>query len=220
LPADITKINSQLEIINASVECGKIKGSVDGWGIIHLEGYIDKQNQLVKLIHAMMKIKGVTNVENNARITPWPLCEAYLHLEEFKPSSTKNLTAYVVGHPDNTFNVGDSFVIDLKLPKTTGYLYAVYIQSSGEAIKFFWGKKYSPDQDITLGGPGYKISSPIGKEMILVITSPKQLFSNDNINSRKPDKKFLAELKATARESTPKDRKKIIYTALEVLTMP
>jgi hypothetical protein len=219
LPADITKINSQLEIINASVECGKIKGSVDGWGIIRLEGYIDKQNQLVKLIHTMMKIKGVTNVENKVRITPWPLCETYLHLEVFQPSNTKNLTASIVGHPDNTFNVGDTFVIDLKLPKTPGYLYAVYIQSSGDAVKFFWGKKYSSDQNITLGGPGYKISSPIGKEMILVITSPKPLFSNENTNSIKPDKKFLDELKATARESAPKDRKKISYTTLEVLTV-
>jgi len=219
LPGDIAKIKNQLELINAGVECGKVKGNVDGWGIIRLEGYIDKQNQLAKLIHTMMKIKGVTNVESKVRITPWPLCETYLHLEAFPPSNAKNLAASILGHPDNTLNVGDTFVIDVKLPKSPGYLYAVYIQSNGAAVKFYWGKNYSPNQNITLGGPGYKISSPIGKEMILVITSPKPLFSNDNTNSTKPDKNFLTELRTTSLKSVPNERKKISYTALEVLTM-
>jgi len=166
----------------------------------------------------MMKIKGVTNIENKVRITPWPLCEAYLHLEALPSGNAKKISASIVGHPDKTLSVGDTFEIDLKLPKTPGYLYAAYIQSSGDAVKFYWGKKYASGQDISLGGPGHKISSPVGKEMILVITSPKQIFASENINSTKADKKFLAELKTAMAESSQFDRKSINYMALEVLT--
>ena len=216
-PAEIKNISSQLPIISAGIDCGKVKGKVDKWGIVRLEGFIGKKNELDKVVQSILKLKGVRNVENQVRITPWPLCEAYLITEDLSPDKNNKFSTRVIGHPDNTLAKGDSLSIEMTLPPKPGYLYVGYLQSNGEAIKFYWTKSYTPSQTINLGGAGYKINDPIGSELIIALASEKPLFPKDE-GSLKGDKQFLKDLRKIITELPATERAKINYSVTEVQT--
>lgn len=217
-PKDIKNITNQLAILDAGVDCGDVKGSVDKWGIVQLEGFIGKQSDLDKVIRSISKIKGIRNIENHVRITPWPLCEAYVSINNLPTGGRNKITTHVVGHPDNVLSVGDPLSIEVTLPKKAGYIYVSYLQSNGEAIKFYWGKPYTPSQVLSLGGEGYKISPPLGKELLIVFTSEKPLFPPDSGGSIKGDKRYLADLRKAVNELPVADLAKVSYSVTEVLT--
>ena len=217
-PADIKNIISQLAILSVGVDCGSVKGAVDKWGVVQLEGFIGKQNELDKMIRSISKIKGVRNIESRVRITPWPLCEAYLSIENLPADGRNKITTRVVDHPDNVLSAGDPLSIEVTLPKTAGYIYVSYLQSNGEAVKFYWGKPYTPSQVLSLGGVGYKIKAPLGKEMLMVLASDKRLFQREDEGSIKGDKRYLADLRKALNELTATDRAKVSYSVTELLT--
>jgi hypothetical protein len=132
--------------------------------------------------------------------------------------TNKKISASIIDHPDNVLAVGDLFGVEIKTPKSPGYLYVSYLQSNGQAVKFFWGKAYTPGQVINLGGPGYKISAPVGNELLLVIASAKPLWEDENPDVTKPDKQFLSALKKAVQDLKPGEQKKVSYAAVEILT--
>ena len=217
-PADIKNILSRLAILSVGVDCGSVKGAVDKWGVVQLEGFIGKQNELDKMIRSISKIKGVRNIESRVRIIPWPLCEAYLSIENLPPDGRNKITTRVVDHPDNVLSAGDPLSIEVTLPKTAGYIYVSYLQSNGEAVKFYWGKPYTPSQVLRLGGVGYKISAPVGKEMLLVLASDRPLFQREDEGSIKGDRRYLADLRKALSDLSSAERSKVSYSVTEILT--
>ncbi len=214
---DIKEASNKIEILTAGIDCGRIDAKVDNWGIVKLEGFIGKPEQLTRLIHNIGKLKGIRHVESTVRITPWPLCEAYLAMHTL-PKTTKKIATTIVDHPNNVLSVGDVFSIEVNAPKSPGYLYVAYLQANGEAVKFFWGKPYTPGQTIVLGGPGYKVSAPTGKELLLVIASSKPIWQDEPNDPGKPDKQFLPAFKKGLFELRPNEQAKVSYGALEILT--
>lgn len=214
---NLKELTNKLKVLTTGMECGRVEATVDSWGIVRLEGFIGKQDNLSKLMRKIRSMSGISHVESSVRITPWPLCEAYLALQSL-PKESKELNANILDHPDNIMNVGDMFAIEVKMPKKPGYAYATYLQSSGDAVSFFWGKSYTPSQVLNLGGAGYKITAPIGNEMLIIITSPKPLFKEESTNLTKPDKSYLSQLKKTIQALPDKEREKITFAALEITT--
>lgn len=214
---DIKDATKKIDILLAGVDCARIEASVDTWGIVHLKGFIGKEEQLSKLMSTILGLRGIRNVESSVRVTPWPLCEAYLAMDPVSKTN-KKISATIVDHPDNVLAVGDLFGVEIKTPKTPGYLYVTYLQSNGQAVKFFWGKPYTPGQTVSLGGPGYKISAPLGKELLLVIASAKPLWEEESPDVTKPDKQFLSALKKAINELKPGEQGKVSYAAVEILT--
>lgn len=216
-PVDVKDLSNKLKVLTTGLDCGRVEATADSWGIVRLQGFIGKQDNLSKLMKKIRNIKGVRHVESSVRITPWPLCEAYMALYPL-PKESRQLSASILDHPDNYLDVGDMFAVDIKLPKKPGYAYATYIQSSGEALSFYWGKPYTPGQVLNLGGSGYKITAPLGQEMLIVITSPKPLFEQEAPDPTKPDKQYLDQLKKTLQTMPVKDREKISFAAVEIFT--
>jgi hypothetical protein len=214
---DVKDLSKKLKALTAGLDCGRIEASADGWGIVRLQGFIGKQENLSRLMKTIRSMKGIRHVESSVRITPWPLCEAYLALHPL-PKDANQLSANILDHPDNYLDVGDMFAVDVKLPKKPGYAYATYLQSSGEALSFHWGKPYTPGQVLNLGGSGYKITAPLGREMLIVITSPKPLFEQEAPDPTRPDKLYLDQLKKTLQSLPVKDREKISFAAIEIVT--
>jgi len=216
-PIDVKDLSKKLKVLTTGLDCGRIEATADSWGIVRLQGFIGKQDNLSKLMKTIRSIKGVRHVESTVRITAWPLCEAYMALYPV-PKQANQLSANILDHPDNYLDVGDMFVVDVKMPKKPGYAYATYLQSSGEALSFYWGKPYTPGQVLNLGGSGYKITAPIGQEMLIVITSPKPLFEQEAPDPTKPDKQYLDQLKKALQALPVKDREKISFAAVEIFT--
>ena len=214
---DVKEATKKIEILIAGVDCARIESTVDNWGIVHLSGFIGKQELLSKLISTILSLRGIRNVESSVRVTPWPLCEAYLAMDPVSKTN-KKISASIVDHPDNVLAVGDLFGVEIKAPKNAGYLYVTYVQSNGQAVKFFWGKAYTPGQTISLGGPGYKISAPVGNELLLVIASAKPLWEDESPDVTKPDKQFLSALKKAMKDLKPGEQGKVNYAAVEILT--
>jgi C1A family cysteine protease len=216
-PVNVKDLSGKLKVLTAGLECGRIEAAVDSWGIVRLQGFIGKQDKLSSLMRTIRGMKGVRHIESNVRITPWPLCEAYLALYPL-PKEANQLSANILDHPNNVMDIGDMFTVEVKLPKRPGYAYATYLQSSGEALSFYWGKTYTPGQILNLGGSGYKISAPVGKEMLIIITSPKPLFEQESPDPTKPDPKYLEQLKKALQAMPVKDREKITFAAVEIET--
>jgi hypothetical protein len=214
---DIKEAANKIEVLTAGIDCGKITAKVDNWGIVRLEGFTGKAEQLLKLTNAIIKIKGVRHVENSVRVTPWPLCEVYLAMDSL-PKPTRKIATTIVGRPDNVLVLGDSFSVEITMPKVPGYLYVVYLQSNGEAIKFHWAKPYTPGQTLTLGGAGYKVTAPTGKEMLLAVASSTPIWRQDVEDVTKPDKEFLTVLGEGLRNLPVEQRARLSFSAVEILT--
>ena len=218
VPPSKVEIQSNVSEIIAQAECGKLKATVGNGGSVTLDGFIGDADRLRNLSERVRAVKGVTKVETRVRMAPWPQCEAYLTLEQLR-AEPKVLSAQIPGNPSNILKKDDLVVFEIQMPKTTGFAYVSYLQTTGDAVPLLWGKSYTPKQTITLGkvGKRFRVSEPLGDELLVVITSPKVLFEDAMVGTN--DRQFLSKLREKVMSLSDFERAEINVTLLPIKTV-
>ena len=105
------------------------------------------------------------------------------------------------------------------MPKTAGFAYVSYLQTTGDAVPLLWGKSYTPQQTITLGkvGKRFRVSEPLGDELLVVITSPKVLFEDAMVGAN--DRQFLSKLREKVMGLSALERAEINVALLPIKTI-
>jgi hypothetical protein len=218
VPPSKVEILSNVSEIIAQAECGKLKATVGNGGSVTLDGFIGDADLLRNLSERVRAVKGVTKVETRVRMAPWPQCEAYLTLEQLRNDS-KVLSAQIPGNPSNILKKDDLVVFEIQMPKNTGFTYVSYLQTTGDAVPLLWGKSYTPKQTITLGkvGKRFRVSEPLGDELLVVITSPKVLFEDAMVGAN--DRQFLSKLREKVMSLSALERAEINVALLPIKTI-
>jgi hypothetical protein len=216
-PSRDTVLNQIQEIIG-NVECGKLSSELNQKGKLALEGFIGSVERLDELKGKLQNIVGVTSIQSNIQLAPWPQCEAFLTLDSIKKNPTK-LSATIPKSTNNILKKDELVAFDIQLPQSPGYVYVSYLQASGDAVPLLWGRQFKESQQINLGKSGkqFRVSEPLGNELLVVITSPKPLF--EEIKIGEDDRQYLSKLRQKILSLSETERSKVNVSTLAIRTV-
>ena len=134
---------------------------------------------------------------------PWPQCEIELNFKN-ELAARRGLNARLQGADNGLFKAGTSLGIEITTPDFPAYLYASYLQASGDVVQLHWpgagsARPLAPGSRVTLGGgqsgrPNYRIGPPYGNEAIVIVASSNPLFYGE-APKMQDDRTYLSEFR-------------------------
>lgn len=135
--------------------------------------------------------------------SPWPQCEIELNFKN-ELAARRGLSARLQGADNGLFKAGSSLGIEITTPDFPAYLYASYLQASGDVVQLHWpgagsARPLAPGSRVTLGGgqggrPNYRIGPPYGNEAIVIVASSNPLFYGE-APKMQDDRTYLSEFR-------------------------
>lgn len=199
----ITAVQTQIEARLREVACARIEGRIGANRVVQLRGFAGSASDLAKLRSDLLALPGVRKVEGNVTLYPWPQCEVFLNFADAL-KDRRGLAASLRGASGRTFMAGDSLSIQVVTPSYPSYLYVTYLQTSGDAANLYWPqgrfpRAFPPKSKVTFGGgvggePIYRITPPLGDEIIIVVASASPLFQ-DELPETATDRDYLTSFR-------------------------
>jgi hypothetical protein len=184
----LATVQTQIETRLREVACARIEGRINAGRVVALRGFAGSAHDLAKLRTDLLALPGVRKVEANVTLYPWPQCEVFLNFADAL-KDRRGLAAGLRGASARTFTAGDTLSIQVVTPSYPSYLYVTYLQANGEAVNLYWPqgrfpKAFPPGSKVTFGGgaggePVYRITPPLGYEIIVVVASASPLFQDE-----------------------------------------
>lgn len=182
-----------------------------------VSGYVAEMRDLERLD---ILIGQHANVRKNIVIRPWPQCEV---LQTFKGVLTKRNTLGVraetlEGKRRRAFQEDEYMVLTIAPPPFEGYLYATYIQASGDVVHLLRGKRSEKGKVLLFGAddkkPRLRVSAPFGREAIFVLATEQPLFE-ESYPTLEQERTFLTRFRKALlkqkRNAPLKERLAAIY---------
>jgi hypothetical protein len=178
-------------------------------------------DRLGDVMRSISLVPGVRDVQQSLSVAPWPQCEAYLSLASIKRDPML-LSATIAGASNNKavlLRDGDEFAFELAPQNTGGYLYVSYLQANGDQVPLVSGRQYPRGQTLKLppNTQRYTISAPFGDELLIILSSPKPLFTSDVKKS--DDRQYLSLLRRVLLNLSPADRSQLTVALLPIKTL-
>jgi hypothetical protein len=190
-----------IERLNA-VKCSRLTGSVGNDRVVHVRGFAGSAQDLAKAEHDLRAMSGVRAVDSAVTIYQWPQCEVFLDFADAL-KMPRGLSIALPEAPARVLREGDSLVVQVTTPAFPSYLYVTYLQANGDAVHLAWPegrvpKAVLPNTRITFGGggaqPTYRITAPVGDEIIVVVASASPLFQ-DELPETSIDREYLTSFR-------------------------
>lgn len=218
----LDEIRQQVRQLTGRMECSSIDPQVASNGDVVLRGFTGSTDRLGDLLRSISLVPGVRDVQQTLSVAPWPQCEAYLTLASVK-QDPKLLSATIAGASNNKGSLlrdGDQFAFEITPQNTGGYLYVSYLQANGDQVPLVSGRQYARGQTVKLPSntQRYTISAPFGDELLIIMTSPKPLFSADF--GKTDDRQYLSLLRRILLNLSPADRAQLTVSLLPIKTIP
>jgi hypothetical protein len=206
------------------MECSAIEADISAQGQVFLKGFTGSIAKVDDLIRNVQGVAGVKSVSSQITLAPWPQCEAYITLASLRRDPgllSVALTGRAAG-PKNVLKEGEPFSFDITPQNTGGYVYISYLQANGDQVPLIAGQAYPRGQILKLPpagtGRSYSISAPFGDELLIVITSPKQLFPKGYPQGG--DREFLSVLRRVVLNLSPAELSLLTVALLPIQTIP
>jgi Papain family cysteine protease len=183
-------------VILSELECSQVR-ELDQGGRRTIVGFVGKDDDL-SVVRAATKGADVAVV-----VRPWPQCEALLTLD--KPLSRSDRPRVMITRSSgDTLASGETLVMEVETPPFPSYLHVAYIQADGTVLNLVQPTigsliAYPPRSKIVIGdgrtgGPQFKVSSPFGREMVIVLAGRSPVFS-DLRPPHETEREFLTALR-------------------------
>ena len=217
-------IRQEIKSLVGQMECSAIEADVSAQGQVFLKGFTGSIAKVDDLIRNVQGVAGVKSVSSQITLAPWPQCEAYITLASLRRDPgllSVALTGRAAG-PKNVLKEGEPFSFDITPQNTGGYVYISYLQANGDQVPLIAGQAYPRGQILKLPpvgtGRSYSISAPFGDELLIVITSPKQLFPKGYPQGG--DREFLSMLRRVILNLPPAELSQLTVALLPIQTIP
>ena len=215
------EIRQQVRQLTARIECSSIEAQIASNGDVVLRGFTGSMDRLGEVMRSISLVPGVRDVQQSLSVAPWPQCEAYLSLASIKRDPMQ-LSATIAGASNNKavlLRDGDEFAFELAPQNTGGYLYVSYLQANGDQVPLVSGRQYPRGQSVKLppNTQRYTISAPFGDELLIILSSPKPLFTSDVKKS--DDRQYLSLLRRVLLNLSPADRSQLTVALLPIKTL-
>jgi hypothetical protein len=187
MPA-IAAVQAQVTARLREVRCARLESTLGADRVVRLQGFAGSADDLAKLEADLRDMPGVRRVDANVTLYPWPQCEVFLNFADAL-KAPRGLAASFAGAPTRVLTEGDSLTVQVRTPSFPSYLYVTYLQANGEAVHLAWPqgrfpKAMRPNTEVTFGGgaggePVYRITPPVGDEIVVVVASASPLFQDE-----------------------------------------
>jgi hypothetical protein len=176
------ELNRTVTKLIGGVDCADLGGTTVVDNVVSLKGFVGQRTDLEHIASELEAMGAKVSLE--AKVRPWPQCEALLTLHDVlaKPSGLK---LSVAGGDTTVLNEGEQLSIEVTTPNYPSYLYLTYIQANGDAVHLVrpqgqLPKPLAPNTHLVFGQkPKFTISAPFGDEMIVAIASASPLFAGE-----------------------------------------
>ena len=217
----VEEIRQQVRQLTSRMECSSIEAQIASNGDVVLRGFTGSMDRLGEVMRSISLVPGVRDVQQSLSVAPWPQCEAYLSLASIKRDPMQ-LSATIAGASNNKavlLRDGDEFAFELAPQNTGGYLYVSYLQANGDQVPLVSGRQYPRGQSVKLppNTQRYTISAPFGVELLIILSSPKPLFTSDVKKS--DDRQYLSLLRRVLLNLSPADRSQLTVALLPIKTL-
>ena len=158
-------------------------------GVVRLEGHVESDTQRQEVLQAVRNVRSVTDVRETFQIVPWPFCEAIEILVPFRDYDTlpePRLATQPSKQCDATYVEGEELAVGIQANMPLGYVYADYFTADLQHVAHLLPNDkqnnnfFGDVRSTTVGAPDssnkWEIKSPFGRELVTVLTSPRQLF--------------------------------------------
>jgi hypothetical protein len=160
-------------------------------------GFVGKEDDL-SIVRAAAKGAEVAVV-----VRPWPQCEALLTLD--KPLSRSDRPRVTISRSSgDKLASGEALVLEVETPSFPSYLHIAYFQADGRVLNLVQPtvgslNSYPPRSKIVIGdgragGLQLKVSTPFGREMLIVLAGRSPIFS-DLRPAQETEREFLTALR-------------------------
>ncbi len=196
-PPSSVELKRTLTKLIESVECADLGGTVTVGNVVTLKGFV---GQRADLEHIASELEAIgAKVSLDAKVHPWPQCEALLTLHDVlvKPSYLK---LSIAGGNPTVLNEGEQLSIEVTTPNYPCYLYLTYIQANGDAVHLVrpqgrLPKPLAPNTHLIFGQkPKFTVSAPFGDEMIVAIATASPLF-DDELPKSQIEREYLTQFR-------------------------
>ena len=188
-PADLVR--------DLSLECAKVVLVSEG-GKQLVRGFVAKPEDAERVRE---RLKGrAIGVELDVR--PWPQCEALLTLD--RPLAAPDRPTVTIRGAPKTLKQGDQLIIDVISSRGPAHLHVAYIQADGTVVHLVQadaknlqtvdgGRKFVFGDGLE-GRQRFRVRSPFGPELVLVLASRSPLFPEVRPQSE-TEREFLTALR-------------------------
>jgi hypothetical protein len=169
-----------------------------------LQGWVSEQTDLDKLNDLLRRVPASLHVANDARLRPWPQCEALMTVSDgIKADHGMSLAA--VNHSGTQYDAGTRLIMQVTTPDFPSYLYVTYLPANGDAVLLYKPRGIVPQAIpprtvVDLGGGSdpriFKVGPPFGAEMVVAVATASPLFT-DGIPASATERDFLTALRKT-----------------------
>jgi len=191
-PGDLTDLVRDL-----ALECAKVVLVSEG-GKQRVRGFVAKPEDAER-VRERMKDRAI-GVELDVR--PWPQCEALLTLD--RPLAAEDRPTVTIRGAPKTLMKGDQLVIDIISSRGPAHLHVAYIQADGTVVHLVQadaknlqtvdgGRKFVFGDGLE-GRQRFRVRSPFGSELVLVLASRSPLFPEVRPQSE-TEREFLTALR-------------------------
>ena len=160
-----------------NLDCAQVRTVSEG-GKRTLVGFVGHDEDLER-IRAVAE-----GADVKVAVRPWPQCEALMTLD--KPLSRSDGPIVKIRRSaGDMLKAGDYLVVDIESPSYPTYIHAAYFQADGSVLNLVQPgvgsfTAYQPHSKIVIGNSGggirFKVSSPFGREMLVVLAARSPIF--------------------------------------------
>jgi C1A family cysteine protease len=225
---DLYVVSNTVAELISHIHCAQLDSKIDSAGIVTLQGFAGKQEDINELIEKIRQL-GV-QVNQQTVIHPWPQCEAFVTFHDAL-EQTQGLKISVKGSNSASLSDGELLEIDLTTPSYPSYLYLTYIQANGEAVHLIrperrFPKPVAANSHINVGsssdaGGTFRISAPFGNEMLVLVASASPLFDED-LPQTQTEREYLTQFRKAFlyKPNSAAVSRQVSASAVTLLTYP
>ena len=162
-----------------------------------ITGFVGKDED-VPVVRAAFKDSDV-----DVFVRPWPQCEALLTLDKSLARSDRPRVS-ITRPSGEALASGQPLVFEVETPSFPSYLHVAYIQADGTVLNIVQPSigslvAYAPRTKLVIGdgrsgGPKFNVTSPFGREMLIVLAGRSPIFS-DLRPTQETERQFLTALR-------------------------
>ncbi|NBC32998.1 MAG: protein kinase [Alphaproteobacteria bacterium] len=192
---ELAALSARIADITAYFRCADISTRVQDDGRVIVAGHVGSDRDAEAVYNEIRALEGVTAVEGSLDVYLWPFCEVVSLVNEHT-SLTHGGPVILPNHPDGQYRVGDVLIVEATAStRFDGFLYVEYIDRFDNQgnVAHLMPSSARPDATVVAGETvrlgvrpeeaepnqsPYIIGEPVGRKMLLAISSPEPLFSD------------------------------------------
>lgn len=192
----IAALQQRVAEVTAHFRCADISTRVDDNGRVVVAGHVGSDRDADAVFDEIRSLEAVTAVEGSLDVFLWPFCEVVSLVNEHASLGSGG-PAIVPNHADGQYRVGDVLVVEATAStRFDGYLYVEYIDrfDNQGIVAHLMPSASVPDAAVEAGETvrlgvtqeeagadrePYIVGEPVGRKMLLAISTPEPLFSGD-----------------------------------------